>query len=158
MKRRMKMALSLSVATMVLAGPVAAHDFTGSEERKNSKGQTVYTNDVRCAKGSTADAQGVRVYHQQSGTTAGGIGVCNDGTGALGSKVPIQGRAVAKGSTSGGSIYVDGDKHNQPEQAKGWLRVDGKFGPSAPTVRCGDEKGRRDATHPTSIDKQDDCG
>ena len=158
MNRRLKKFMALFAATMVLAGPVAAHDFTGSEERKNSKGQTVYTNDVRCAKGSTADAQGVRVYHQQKGTTAGGIGVCNDGTGALGSRVPIQGRAVAQGSTSGGTVYIDGDKNNQPEQAKGWARIDGKFGPSAPTVRCGDEKGRRDATHPTAADKQDDCG
>jgi hypothetical protein len=158
MKRRMKMAMSLLLATMVLAGPVAAHDFTGSEERKNSKVQTVYTNDVRCAKGEKANAQGVRVYQKQSGTTAGGVGVCNDGTGALGSRVPVQGRAVAQGSTGGGSVYIDGDKNNSPEQMKGWARVDGKFGPSAPTVRCGDEKGRRDASHPTSIDGREDCG
>lgn len=158
MKRRLRVAMSCVLALGLLGGPVAAHDFTGSEERKNSKGQTVYTNDVRCAKGAQADAQGVKVYRSSTGTTSGGVGICNDGSGALGSRVPVQGRAVAKGSTSGGSIYVDGDRNNSPEQAKGWLRIDGKFGPSAPTVRCGDEKGRRDATHPTSIDKQDDCG
>ena len=156
MRRRFKKALALFVATMVLAGPVAAHDFTGSEEKKDRRGRTVYTNDVRCASGSKADAGGVKVYQKQSGTTAGGIGICNDGKGAVGSKVPIQGRAVAQGSQNGGSIYVDGDKHNSPEQAKGWLRVDGSA--SGLKVRCGDEKGRRDATHPTSIDTQADCG
>ena len=158
MKRRLRIAMSCVLAICVLGGPVSAHDFTGSEERKDRRGRTVYTNDVRCAKGSKADAQGVKVYHQQKGTTAGGIGVCNDGRGTVGSKVPVQGRAVAQGSTSGGTGYVDGDKHNKPEQMKGWARIDGKFGPSAPRVRCGDEKGRRDATHPTSRDKQDDCG
>lgn len=158
MKRRLRIAMSCVLAICVLGGPVSAHDFTGSEDRKNRKGKTVYTNDVRCAKGSQADAQGVKVYQKQSGTTAGGIGICSDGKGALGSRVPVQGRAVAQGSTSGGSIYIDGDKHNQPAPMQGWLRINGKFGPSAPTVRCGDEKGRKDATHPTSVDKQDDCG
>ena len=158
MKRRLRIALSCVLAICVLGGPVSAHDFTGSEERKNSRGQTVYTNDVRCAKGAKADAQGVRVYQTSSGTTSGGIGICTDGTGALGSRVPIQGRAVAQGSQNGGTVYVDGDKHNQPAPMQGWARIDGKFGPSAPTVRCGDDKGRKDATHPQSIDGREDCG
>ena len=158
MKRRLKLAMSLLLATLMLAGPVAAHDFTGSEERKNSRGKTVYTNNVRCNRKATADAGGVKVYHSQTGTTSGGIGVCNDGTGPLGSVAPIQGRAVAKGSTSGGAVYADGDRNNPNEQSQGFARADGKFNGTAPTVRCGDPKGRKDATHPTPADKQDDCG
>ena len=156
MHRRIRVALACALAVVMLGGPVSAHDFTGSEERKNSKGQTTYTNDVRCSKGAAADAGGVKVYRKQSGTTSGGLGVCNDGTGPVGSAVPVQGRAVMQGSQNGGSVYIDGDKHNQPEQAKGWARVDGST--SGVKVRCGDEKGRRDATHPTAIDGQDDCG
>ena len=155
MHRRIRIAVACALALMMLGGPVSAHDFTGSEERKNRRGQTTYTNDVRCAKGSRADAGGVKVYGVQSGTS-GGVGVCNDGTGPLGSVVPVQGRAVIQGSTNGGSAYIDGDKDNSPEQAKGWLRAD--MSSAGPKVRCGDDKGRRDATHPTAADGQDDCG
>ena len=158
MRRRPYAVLAFLLSVLVVAGPVAAHDFTGSEEKKTRNG-TVYTNNVKCAGGSKANAQGVRVYHQQSSSTptSGGIGICNDGSGAVGSRV-IQGRAVAQGSTSGGSVYADGDKNNPNAQSQGWARVDGKFGPSAPKVRCGDAKGRKDATHSTSADTQSDCG
>src|SRR5688572_14737630 len=110
MRRRPYAALLFLLSVLVVAGPVAAHDFTGSEERKTRRG-TVYTNNVSCARGSKANVQGVQIYHSQRSTTSGGLGVCNDGRGALGSRV-IQGRAVAQGSTSGGSIYADGDKNN----------------------------------------------
>ncbi len=153
MKRRFRMAMSLFLATVVLAGPVAAHDFTGSEERKNSRGRTVYTNDVRCARGERANAGGVRVYTTQSGTS-GGVGTCNDGTGPLGSRL-LQGRAVVTGSQNGVTTYADGDKHNSG-QAQGWARVDATR--SGVNIRCGDEKGRKDATHPTSADTREDCG
>ena len=155
MHRRTRIAFACVLAVVMLGGPVSAHDFTGSEERKNSKGQTTYTNDVRCASGSRADAGGVKAYGVQSGS-GGGIGICNDGSGPVGSRVPVQGRAAAKGSTSGGTVYIDGDKNNSPEQMKGWARVDASS--SGVKVRCGDEKGRRDATHPTSADGQEDCG
>ena len=161
MSRRFYAALACVLSLVIVAGPVAAHDFTGSEEVQcgtRKAPRTCYTNNVKCAKGQKADAAGVKVYQTGSPTSAkGGIGVCNDGKGALGSRVPIQGRAVAQGSTSGGSVYADGDRNNQG-QAAGWARIDGTFGPSAPKVRCGDDKGRRDATHPTSADTQADCG
>lgn len=158
MKRRFRMALSLVLAVLVIAGPATAHDFTGSEERKDRRGRTVYTNDVRCARGQAADAGGVKVYRQQTGTTSGGIGICNDGTGAVGSRVPLQGRAVARGSQDGGAIYVDGDKSNSNATAQGWARVDGSVTRRTLTLRCGDDKGRKDATHPAAIDSQADCG
>ena len=155
MRRRLYAALTLVLSVLVVAGPVTAHDFTGSEEKKVGR-RTVYTNNVSCARGSTADAQGVKVYRRQTGTTSGGIGVCNDGRGALGSRVPIQGRAVAQGSQNGGSIYADGDRNNSSKQAQGWARVDGST--RGVNVRCGDDRGRKDATHPTSADTRGDCG
>lgn len=179
--RAMKAAACL-VAVLIIGGPVAADDFTGSEREMRTlscKGpypsnqeppgpgectgtQTTYrgyvwTNNVKCNGGSAANAEGIRVYHNPQGTTGGGVGVCNDGTGAVGSKV-IQGRAAASGSPNGGTVYVDGDKDNtQHDSLQGWLRIDGKPG-AAPTVRCGDDNGRKDATMPTSADQQDDCG
>lgn len=161
MRRRRYAALILALSLGVVAVPVSAHDFTGSEERQcgtRTRPRTCYTNDVRCNRGAAADAGGVRVYRHQSGTTSGGIGVCNDGTGPLGSRVPVQGRAVAQGSQNGGSIYVDGDKHNANETARGWARVDGSTSARSVKLRCGDDKGRRDASHPTSADTQQDCG
>lgn len=155
MRRRAFQMLALMLSALMVAGPVAARDFTGSEERKNSKGQTVYSNDVRCAKGSKANAGGVKVYTVQSGTS-GGVGVCNDGTGPVGSKVPVQGRAVVRASQNGGTAYIDGDKHNQPSQLQGWARVDATK--AGPKVRCGDDKGRKDASAPTRADGPEDCG
>ncbi|HVM20295.1 MAG TPA: hypothetical protein VM307_10075 [Egibacteraceae bacterium] len=154
MRRRFLAPVALLLAGTMIAGPVSAKDFTGSEERKTKRG-TVYTNDVRCAKGSRADAGGVKVYAVQSGTS-GGVGVCNDGTGPVGSAVPIQGRAVARGSQNGVTTYIDGDKHNQPAQLQGWARAD--VNQSGPTVRCGDDKGRKDASAPTKADGPEDCG
>lgn len=155
MKRQLRIALSLILAVLVVAGPAAAHDFTGSEDKKTKKG-TVYTNEVRCNKGEAADAGGVKVYRSSTGTTSGGLGVCNDGTGPVGSVAPVQGRAVAQGSQEGGSIYIDGDKSNSNATAQGWARIDGSTG--GLKVRCGDEKGRRDATHADARDTQEDCG
>ena len=155
MRRRPIAVLVFLLSVLIVAGPGSAHDKTGSEEVKTRRG-TTYTNNVKCSSGAAADVQGVKIYRWQSGTS-GGIGTCNEGKGTLGSKV-IQGRAVASGdATKGGSIYADGDRNNtQHESAKGWARVDG--GTGGFNVRCGDEKGRRDATHPTSADGREDCG
>jgi hypothetical protein len=154
MRRRPYVVLALLLSVLVVAGPGSAHDKTGSEEVKTRRG-TTYTNNVKCARGETFDAQGVKIYRWQSGTS-GGIGTCNEGKGTLGSKV-IQGRAVASGDfTKGGSVYADGDRNNtQNERLTGWARVDG--GTSGVKVRCGDDKGRRDATHATAADGQEDC-
>ena len=184
MQRRFLKVMACLMAVALLGAPVMADDFTGSERElrtlncggpypKNQeppgagectgdattyKGY-VYTNNVKCSSGAAANAEGVRVYHNPQGTTGGGVGICNDGSGAVGSKV-IQGRAVASGSaTDGGTVYIDGDKDNSQHAAlQGWARADGKFAPQAPTVRCGDDGGRKDATAPTGDDQQGDCG
>ncbi len=154
MRRRLYAAITLVLSVLIVAGPSAAHDFTGSEEKKTKNG-TVYTNNVRCRSGGT-DVGGAKVYRTQSGTS-GGVGVCNDGKGALGSRI-VQGRAVATGDvTKGATVYADGDRDNsQNESAKGFLRVDASR--SGVNVRCGDDNGRRDATHTTSKDGREDCG
>ncbi len=182
-RRRLTRVFACLVAMLILGVPVSADDFTGSEREMRTlkcggpypanqeppgAGECtgdattyegyVYTNNAKCNSGETANAEGVRVYRQQSGTTSGGIGICNDGSGQVGSRV-IQGRAAASGSQEGGTVYIDGDKDNTQHSAlTGWARVDGKFAPQAPTVRCGDDNGRKDATAPTSADGQDDCG
>ena len=183
MQRRFLKIMACLAAVAILGGPVMADDFTGSEremrtlkcassypanQEPHGAGECtgdqttyrgyVYTNDVKCNSGSTANAEGVRVYHNPQGTAGGGVGICNDGTGTVGSKV-IQGRAAASGdATNGGTVYIDGDKDNtQHAAAQGWARVDGKPG-GAPNVRCGDDNGRKDATAPTSADAQNDCG
>ena len=173
-------ALACLVAVLVIGGPVAADDFTGSEEEERTlqcpkDGQSVpsnheepgagecqgtattyrgkvWTNNVKCNSGGTDVGGLAKLYTTQSGTTSGGVGVCNDG-----GSVPIQGRAAAQGSPDGGAVYIDGDKDNSNETAQGFLRMDAKPG-AAPTFRCGDSNGRKDATHPQATDGQDDCG
>ncbi|HVM20294.1 MAG TPA: hypothetical protein VM307_10070 [Egibacteraceae bacterium] len=176
--RRWK-AVACLVAAVIVAGPAAADDFTGSEREyrrlncpksgqsvpKNQEppekgecvdGATTYmgwvwTNNVKCKSGGTDVAGLAKVYTAQAGT-GGGAGVCNDG-----GTVPIQGRAVVQGSADkGATVYIDGDKDNQPAQLQGFARVDA--GPGGVSVRCGDDNGRLDASNPTSDDGQDDCG
>src|SRR3712207_3656021 len=134
MQRRFLKIMACLMAVAVLGAPVMADDFTGSERELRTlkcggpypsnqeppgAGECtgdattyrgyVYTNNAQCAGGAKANAEGVRVYHNQTGTTSGGIGICNDGTGQVGSKV-IQGRAAVSGSPDGGGAYIDGDK------------------------------------------------
>ncbi len=171
--------LACVLVVLVLGAPVSAHDFTGSEEEERTlqcpkSGQSVpknqeepgagecegtattyqgkvWTNDARCASGGT-DAQAAKVYTTNNGTNSGGVGVCNDR-----STVPVQGRFVLQGSQSDGiSTYADGDKDNSNESAKGFARLDA--GSSGAKVRCGDDNGRKDASHPAAEDGQDDCG
>lgn len=179
MRRRWMKAVGCLVAVLVLAGPASAHDFTGSEEEERTlqcpkAGQSVpknqeepgagecqgtattyqgkvWTNDARCASGGT-DAQAAKVYTTNNGTSSGGVGVCNDR-----STLPIQGRAAVQGSQSEGfSAYVDGDKDNSNTTAQGFARMDANS--SGVKVRCGDDNGRKDATHPAAEDGQEDCG
>lgn len=185
MRRWLKTLVWVSVIA-TFAVPVAADDFTGSEKEmrtlqcpkngepvpenheKPGPGECdsttkttyqgyVWTNNVKCAGGEKADAQGVKVYQTGSGTS-GGVGICNEGKGEVGSRVPVQGRAVAQGSQDGGNVYIDGDKDNSNATAQGWARADGKFNGTAPAVRCGDDNGRKDASEPTASDQQADCG
>lgn len=171
--------LTCILALAMLGGPAAAKDFTGSEEEERTlncpaAGQSVpknqeepgpgecqgtaktykgyvYTNDVKCGSGGT-DAQAAKIYTTNSGTSSGGVGICNDG-----GSVPVQGRVVLQGSTASGlSAYADGDKDNtQHEKATGWARLDA--GTGGPQVRCGDNAGRRDVTNATADDTQADC-
>ena len=183
MPRRWTKGLVLVAVLATLAAPALARDFTGYEEDERTlqcpaPGQSVpqnqeppgpgecganvatyqghvWDNDVRCNAGGTeAGPTGVKIYQAGSPTNAdGGVGICN-----AGGTVPVQGRVVAAGNSEGGYVYADGDKDNANEQAQGYARVDGKFGPSAPTVRCGDSTGRKDASSPQAKDGQDDCG
>lgn len=178
-RRRVVRAFACLVAVLVLGGPVSAHDFTGSEEEERTlqcpkNGQSVpsnqegpdanecqgtdttyrgkvWTNDVKCNSGGT-DAQAAKVYTTNNGTSSGGVGVCNDRN-----TIPVQGRFVIQASQADGvTAYADGDKDNSNEAAKGFARLDAKS--SGATVRCGDDNGRRDASHPQATDGQDDCG
>lgn len=134
-----KLALTglLTALVIALAAPAFAHGPSGSREHK---GRT-YTNKVKCRKGTSTPVVGV-VY---AGTN--GAEVCNDGRAVI----PLRGRIIVT-TQQGGYVAVDGDKRNDPAQAQGWIRIDGKG------VRCGDDKGRLDSTHPSGKDTQADCG
>lgn len=128
----------LAVGVIILAAaPAVAHGPSGSHEEDGSP--PVWDNQVTCGSG-TATPVGV-VYAQSNG-----VEVCNDGTGA----VPLQGRIIVT-NEQGGYVAADGDADN-PGQGQGWIRVDGGG------VRCGDDAGPRDATHPTAADGMEDCG
>ena len=181
MRIRMTRAMVGLIALLLIGGPVSASDFTGYEEDEQTldcpaAGESVpnnqeppgdgecdeeteatyqgmvWDNDVRCNDDELADAQGVKAYGTNSGTSSGGLGICNDGGTA-----PVQGRATAEGSMSSGvTVTIDGDKDNTPEQAQGWARVNA--GAGGPSVTCGDANGKKDASHRDANDGQDDCG
>jgi hypothetical protein len=129
------LALTGAVVFLFASAPAFAHGPSGSRE-ENADG--TYDNQVQCGKGTRTPA-GV-IY---AGTN--GVEACND-RGPL----PVQGRTIVT-TNSGGYVAVDGDGNN-PGITKGWIRVD-RSG-----VRCGDDRGRRDATHPDSRDTRADCG
>jgi hypothetical protein len=125
-----KLAVIGAVVTLGLVGaPAFAHGPSGSNEDNNQ---------VSCRKGTRTPAGVVYV-----GTN--GAEVCNDR-----GVVPIQGRVIVT-TAQGGYVAADGDRNN-PGQSAGWARVDRKG------IRCGDDAGRRDATHPGSRDTRADCG
>ncbi len=131
-----KLLLLAACAVIALAvAPVSAHGPSGSHE-ENPDG--TYDNQVTCGSGTRTPA-GV-VYAGSNGAE-----VCNDG-----GAVPVEGRVIAT-TDQGGYVAADGDGNNSG-QAAGWARVDSSG------VRCGDDAGNRDATHPTSADTSADCG
>jgi hypothetical protein len=181
MRGRWMRVFAVIVGLLIVGAPVAADDFTGSEQEEQTldcpaageevppnqeppgEGEcgegdttyqgTVWTNDVQCADGGT-DAQVVNIY--ATGDPAamdGGAGICNDGD-----TVPVQGRVVVSGSQEQGGVtaYADGDKDNSPEQAQGFARLDA--GTSGAAVRCGEDGGKMDASDPGPGDTQDNCG
>lgn len=181
MRRVRIAAIGFVLAVGLVAAPVAAEDFTGSEEQEQTlkcpgKGEKVpdnqeppgkgeckrkaktykgkaWDNDVKCADGGQ-DLQAAKLYETGGADQmGGGVGVCNDG-----STAPVQGRIVFQGSfeQEGFSVYADGDKDNSPEQAQGWARLD--VGTGGPGFSCGDAAGKRDASNPESGDTSEDCG
>ena len=123
--------LAITITPAFADGPSGSHEEDGSTP--------TWDNQVTCGSG-TATPTGPVLY---AGTN--GVEVCNDG-----GPVPIQGRAIVT-TEQGGYVAADGDNSN-PAQSAGWVRVDSNG------VRCGDDAGRRDATHPTSADGVEDCG
>lgn len=121
-----------------------------------------YTNEVTCGTDHQivpgTEAVGVVVSGdlQQAGTGGEGfLQACSDGD------LPINGRATLEGGAGAGgadgTLTIDGDQSNTPEQLQGWAQVD--LGDQS--VRCGQayaEGGRGDASNPTDEDGQEDCG
>jgi hypothetical protein len=170
------------VLAMIIA-PVAADDFTGSETEEREldcpgEGEsvpanqsepgpddcpgesddetymgTVWTNQVTCNDGGVPVGPAANLYAVgDPDAMHGGVGVCNDGD-----TVPVKGRIVLQGSMDEGiSAYADGSDGNSPDQLEGWARVD--VDGSGPTVRCGADDGKRDATAPGPEDTSDNCG
>jgi len=135
-----------TAALLSVAGPAFAGPGGTSEDSANN---------LSCGVGTVAPPPGTNVQVNTEGGPEGGAAViCNDGAPA-----PIQGRVIASGSTSGGGyIAVDGDKDN-PEQARGWARVDVDTTPTD-NVRCG---GPTDAGSGTNAEspsggKREYCG
>jgi hypothetical protein len=131
-----KLALVASLLFLLSAAPAFADGPSGSRE-ENADG--TFDNQVTCGSGTATPVGGV-VY-----AGANGAEVCNDG-----GTIPIHGRIIVT-TDQGGYVAVDGDGDN-PGQAAGWVRADGSG------VRCGDDAGRRDATHPGAEDTVEDCG
>jgi hypothetical protein len=130
--------LAALVGSLVIAvTPAIAHGPSGSHEEDGSP--PAWDNQVSCGSG-TATPAGPVLY-----AGSNGVEVCNDS-----GPVPVQGRVIAT-TDQGGYVAADGDGNN-PAQSAGWVRVDSSG------VRCGDDAGRRDATHPTSADTVEDCG
>jgi hypothetical protein len=128
--------LATIIVLLLTVGPALADGPSGSHEEDGSP--PAWDNQVTCGSGTRTPA-GV-IYAGSNGAE-----VCNDG-----GVVPLQGRLIVT-TDQGGYIAADGDGDN-PAQGAGWVRVDGGG------VRCGDDTGNRDATHPTSVDGMEDCG
>ncbi len=137
-------------------------DADGTFDPSRTYEATHYTNEVTCGTDHQlvpgTEAAGVVVSGDlaQSGTGGDGfLQACSDGD------LPINGRATLEGgagaSGGDGTVTIDGDQSNTPEQLQGWAQVD--LGDQ--TVRCGQayaEGGRGDAHNPTDEDGQEDCG
>jgi hypothetical protein len=165
--RRLRLVGVLTGALLLVAGTALADTQSGSTEHHEECTTdpetneetciTVFDNDVSCGTGQdvgtpagTATVSGLPDGGAPS--SSGELEVCSDDSSV------VQGRVIASGSATDRSGYVaaDGDQDN-PEQGTGWARVDGDSSGSI-TIRCGDAAGNLDATHPTDVDGQDDCG
>jgi hypothetical protein len=177
-------ALPVLVGTVLLGGVPALADQNGSTEQRTEKRSctaeadphysepteedcqdgsttydaTYYSNDVKCGDDNAlvpTNPTGIRVYGSGDPTTqSGSLGACADGSGAAPN--PVQGRASVGGSpATGPRIVVDGDKDNSPEQAQGYLLIEGT------SYRCGhaySDGGKADSDTPEDKDSSEDCG
>jgi len=109
------------------------------------------TNDVSCGAGTAAAGPVVIAAQGDPTSASGGLVVCQET-----SDLPIQGRIIASGSSSGGYVAADGDKDNPEEKSQGYARVDINGG--GVTVTCGDPAGDLNAENPGPTDSQDQCG
>ncbi len=179
-----KIALPVLVGTLLLGVGPALADHNGSSEQRTEKRScsakpdphysapkgndckggkttyqsTYYSNDVKCGDKNAltpANPSGIRVYASgDPATQSGSIDACSDGSGAA--PAPLQGRASVGGSpASGPRVVVDGDKDNSPEQAQGYLMIEGT------SYRCGHayaDGGKADSDAPEDKDSSEDCG
>lgn len=147
-------------------GPNDCKDANGNFDGSKTYQATKWTNDVKCGSKNQltpeqANATGIRLYGAgDPAAQSGAVGMCSDGSGSAPSV--IQGRAGVSGSpATGPKVVVDGDKDNANATSQGYVIVEAKPQPAAPTVRCGDEYdqgGRADSDSPQDRDTQAECG
>lgn len=139
------------------AGTSEGHEEPVYDADGNQTGTThVEDNQISCggAEDKTIDTgTGISVNAAGDPAEGGALVVCNEG----GNEAPVQGRVIASGGTSGGSVAADGDADNEAEQAQGWARVnvDG----DGPAIGCGNtETGDTDSADPAGPLSTDTCG
>lgn len=149
---------ALAVGMMAVAAPAFAGEGPAGTSEGHQEPNTppdtgthlVEDNQTKCgtADDKTVDTgKGISV-NAAGDPSGGGVVICNEG----GNDVPIQGRVIAAGGTSGGWVAADGDADN-PEQGQGYARADVS---STPSTRCGDTaNGDTDSANPASGDGVD---
>lgn len=184
--RRFRAAVACLFALLLIGGPLAAEDFTGSEMQEREldciyEGEEVPENQTP-PDYDGGDCPGTEANETYTGYVWTNELTCNDGEEADleaaklytsgdpgdaeggvgicndGDTAPIQGRVVLYGSADDGSghAYADGTDANPEGSAQGWARLDA--GTGGPEIRCGSGDGRQSAASPTDSDTQDNCG
>jgi hypothetical protein len=149
MRRNAMAAVLAALMMMVFAGSALA-DVAGTSEGTDP-GTGRGTNQVSCGAGTAAAGPVVVSTEGDPAAASGAVVVCNQS-----SDLPIQGRVIGSGSSSGGYVAADGDADNPEEKSQGYARVDIDGG--GPRVTCGDPAGDLNAETPGATDSQDQCG
>ena len=151
--RRYAIVAVLAAVMMLCGAGSALAEVAGTSEPRTAPdpvtGETEPTNQVSCGAG-TAQAGPVVVATAGDPASGGAVVVCNESA-----DLPIQGRVIGSGGTSGGWVAADGDADNPNEQSQGWARADVNGG--GVQVRCGDPNGDLDAENPGPTDTQAEC-
>ncbi|MEY2478633.1 MAG: hypothetical protein QOG87_3948 [Actinomycetota bacterium] len=152
--RRYAIVAVMAAVMMLFGAGSALAGVAGTSEPRTAPdpvtGETEPTNQVSCGTG-TAQAGPVVVATAGDPATGGAIVVCNESA-----DLPIQGRVIGSGGTSGGWVAADGDADNtQNEKAQGWARAD--VNGDGVQVRCGDPNGDLDSENPGATDTQEQC-